>query len=48
MLLDDLASCVDTSLPEPIIGGQLDLRLQPGLGLAAGVLHVYVGPGLFT
>ncbi len=48
MLLNDLTSCVDASSTQPVVGGQLDLRLKPELSLAAGMLHVYVGPGLLT
>src|SRR6267142_1340933 len=48
MLLNDLASCVYASPSEPIVGCQFDPRLQPELRFAAGMLHVYVRPGLLT
>ena len=39
MLLNDPASCVDASSPKPVVGCQFDLRLEPELCLAAGVLR---------
>ena len=48
MLLNDLTSGVDAGPTQPVVRGQLDPGLQPELGLAAGMLHVDVGPGLLT
>jgi len=48
MLLDDLASCVDARWPESVISRQFDLRLQPELGLTAGMLHMYVRARFFA
>jgi len=46
MLLNDLVGCVDSSLSKPVISCQLDLWFEPELGLAAGVLYVYMRSGL--
>jgi len=48
MLLDDLASCVDARWSESVINRQFDLRLQPELGLTAGMLHMYVRARFFA